>query len=200
MKGIILLNGAPYGGEIDADNALVYCCDGAYKWAKGKVRIDKNLGDFDSLEETPYPAPDEIYPSEKNFTDGEIALHKLLENGVDGIEIYGGGGGREDHFLGNLQLLYAALKSGKPAAMYTDNTEIYAVSGKIRLGKYKTATFSVLPFGGTVHIMDYRGLKYDYPETLSYGECRGISNIVESADAYLEVKGFALVIINRGKV
>ena len=48
MKGIILLNGEPYPYAIDAGNALVYCCDGAYKWAKSKVRIDKNIGDFDS--------------------------------------------------------------------------------------------------------------------------------------------------------
>ena len=112
MKGILLLNGDPYEGEIDAEGALVYCCDGAYAWAKGKVRIDKNVGDFDSLDEKPFPEPDEIYPSEKNFTDGEIALFKLIDAGVDEIKIYGGGGGREDHFLGNIHLLYRAYSAG----------------------------------------------------------------------------------------
>ena len=48
MKAIILLNGEPYRGAI-AEGAYVYCCDGAYKWAKDKVRIDENLGDYDSL-------------------------------------------------------------------------------------------------------------------------------------------------------
>ena len=33
MRGVILLNGEPYLGAIDCENALVYCCDGAYKWA-----------------------------------------------------------------------------------------------------------------------------------------------------------------------
>ena len=51
MKAIILLNGEPYRGEI-AEGAYVYCCDGAYKWAKDKVRIDENLGDYDSLQHT----------------------------------------------------------------------------------------------------------------------------------------------------
>ena len=60
MKGIILLNGEPYAEKIDDCGALVYCCDGAYRWAKGKLRIDKNLGDFDSLDEVPYPLPDEV--------------------------------------------------------------------------------------------------------------------------------------------
>ncbi len=200
MKGIILLNGDPYGGEIDARGALVYCCDGAYKWAKNRVRIDKNVGDFDSLDEVPYPAPEEIYPAEKNYTDGEIALFKMLEHGVSEIEIYGGGGGREDHFLGNIHLLYRAHEEGVRACMITERSLIFLAGGKIFLGDFKGTTFSVLPFGGRLHIMDSAGLKYRYPEALSYGECRGISNIVEDSAAYLTVSGNALVIINRGEV
>lgn len=200
MKGIILLNGDPYTGEIDAKDALVYCCDGAYGWAKGAVRIDKNVGDFDSLNETPYPPPEEIYPAEKDCTDGEIALSEMLRQGVGKIEIYGGGGRREDHFLGNLHLLYRAHVSGVPAEMINADSVIFPASGKIFLGKYTGKTFSVLPFGGVLHIMDSAGLKYPYPETLSYGECRGISNIAEDGAAYLTVKGNALVIINRGEI
>ena len=74
MKAIILLNGEPYRGAIDASSARVWCCDGAYDWAKGKVRIDENLGDYDSLSYMPDPPPAEVYPSEKNYTDGELAL------------------------------------------------------------------------------------------------------------------------------
>ena len=59
MKGILLLNGEPYSGAIDAEGAVVYCCDGAYEWAKDRVRIDKNVGDFDSLGYIPVPPPEE---------------------------------------------------------------------------------------------------------------------------------------------
>ena len=200
MKGIILLNGDPYEGKIDAENALVYCCDGAYDWAKGQVRIDKNVGDFDSVSEIPCPAPEEIYPAEKNFTDGEIALSQLIGAGADELEIYGGGGGRCDHFLGNLHLLYRAAECGINCVMVTADSEIYAVRGKIELGKFFSKTLSVLPFGGALHIMEYRGLKYDYPETLVYGSGRGISNVVTAEDAYIVIDGCALVIINRGSV
>lgn len=200
MKGIILLNGEPYTGEIDADGAVVYCCDGAYEWARGRVRIDKNVGDFDSLGYIPCPPPEEIYPAEKNCTDGEIALFKLIGEGVDEIEIYGGGGGREDHFLGNLHLLYAACKRGVRCKMVTENSIIFPATGKIPLGGYSGKTLSVLPFGGSLNIMDFRGLKYSYPERISYGECRGISNIAEDENAFLSVDGVALIIVNRGKV
>ena len=46
------------------------------------MRIDENLGDYDSLPIIPTPAPKEIYPSEKNETDGEIALHRAIAAGA----------------------------------------------------------------------------------------------------------------------
>lgn len=200
MKGIILLNGEPYTGRIDDGGALVYCCDGAYKWAKGKVRIDENVGDFDSLDIVPFPEPEEIYPAEKDFTDGEIAVKKMLAAGADEIEIYGGFGGREDHFLGNLQLLYLAHESGVKCVMISEKTKIFVSSGHISLGEYVGKTISVLPFGAPLHIMGSEGLKYGYPEVLRLGECRGVSNVVESGCASLDVRGAALIIINGGKV
>lgn len=196
MKGIILLNGEPYTKPINAENAVVYCCDGAYSWANGRVRIDKNIGDFDSLHQTPYPPPEEVYPAEKNFTDGEIALYKMLAAGVDEIEFYGFGGGREDHFLGNIQLLYRAHTAGVKCRAFTDRSVIFPAGGKIFFGEFKNKTISVLPFGGTLNIIDSEGLKYAYPQKIGYGECRGISNVVLNDGAYLTVDGCALVIIN----
>lgn len=200
MKGILLLNGQPYRGAIDADGAVVYCCDGAYEWAHGSVRIDKNVGDFDSLSYLPDPPPEEIYPAEKDFTDGEIALRKMLSAGVTDVEIYGGGGGREDHFLGNLQLLYYCASRGVTARMVNDNSLLFAATGKIALGKFRGCTFSVLPFGERLHIIESGGCKYAYPDFISLGECRGVSNVVQGDDAFVAVEGCALVIINRGKV
>lgn len=200
MKGIILLNGEPYEERIDCAGALVYCCDGAYNWARGKVRIDKNVGDLDSLGFLPDPPPEKIYPSEKNYTDGEIALIELLAQNVDEIEIYGGGGGREDHFLGNLHLLFRAHKQGVRSKMITSRSVIFPASGRISLGNYAGKTLSVLPFGGSLNIMGFKGLKYSYPPGVFYGECRGISNIVVENDAFLCVEGVALIIVNRGEV
>lgn len=200
MKGIILLNGEPYNGKIDGEGAVVYCCDGAYNWARGKVKIDKNIGDFDSLFITPDPPPEEVFPSEKDYTDGEIALFKLLDMGAGQIDIYGGGGRREDHFLGNLHLLYRAYMSGAKARLITNYSQIFVADGKIDLGGYIGATISVLPFGGGLHIMDYKGLKYAYPAQIGYGECRGISNIVLENPAHVTVEGVALIFVNKGEV
>ncbi len=196
MKAVILLNGEPYTGKIDAENAYVYCCDGAYKWAKGRVRIDETLGDFDSLNETPCPPPSKVYPSEKDYTDGELALLRAIKAGYSEIEIYGGGGKREDHFIGNLHLLYAACKRGVKAELVTDYARIFAGEGRIELNGLKGKTVSVAPFGGRAHIMECSGFYYPMPKTFVYGSTRGISNVVTRERAYFTAKGKVLVFVN----
>lgn len=201
-RAVLLLNGQPYEANIDCSNAYVMCCDGAYEWAKGKVRIDENVGDFDSLPYIPDPPPSKIYPSEKDYTDGEIAMRKLIAAGFDDIDVYGGGGGREDHFLGNLHLLYYAKEHGARARLVTERSVIFADGGLIELNGIKGKTFSVLPFGGTLHILDSKGFKYAYPDKIDYGMCRGLSNIAQSDCGYLKTgEGeCALIIINMGEV
>lgn len=197
MKAVILLNGEPYKGEIEADGAYVFCCDGAYEWAKNRVRIDENLGDYDSLSYLPAPPPTEIFPSEKNFTDGEIALLRAIKRGATEIDIYGGGGKREDHFIGNLQLLYAALSLGVRATMRNNHSLIFAGTGRICLDGFQGKTLSIVPFGGNAHIMESSGLKYPLCELdLVYGSTRGISNVAESDCAHILTRDRVLVLVN----
>ncbi len=199
-KVVILLNGEPYRGTIEAENAYVICCDGAYSWAKGKVKIDENLGDFDSLNEEPIPAPLKKFPSEKNETDGELAVDRALELGAADLIFYGGGGGREDHFLGNLHLLYKAKRAGVAAVLKTNGAEISLCGkGKQEFACRKGQTVSLLPFGGDAHIMDSSGLKYPMQDLwLRYGSTRGVSNLTESGGdfSFTVEEGYALCIIN----
>lgn len=205
MKGILLLNGEPYRKKIDDGDAYVVCADGAYNWAKGRVRIDENIGDFDSAAEPPVPPPSEIYPSEKDYTDGEIALGRLLSlfaaGKIDRAEIYGGGGGREDHFIGNLHLLYRACREGLPCTMYTDGAALSVRTGKFRLENVLSKTVSLLPFGGGAHILYNKGLFYPTDDlTLVYGSCRGVSNVGVSENAEIDCDGgFLLVAVNEEK-
>lgn len=195
-KAVILLNGEPYRGEIAAEGARVYCCDGAYEWAKGRVRIDENLGDYDSLPYLPDPPPAEVYPAEKNYTDGELALLRAVKDGAAHILFYGGGGGREDHFLGNLHLLYAACKRGVRAEMITNYARIFAAEGRTELVGLRGKTVSLVPFGGTAHILESGGFHYPLPERFVYGSTLGISNVVSGDRAYFDVRGVVLVFVD----
>ncbi len=205
MKGIILLNGDEYHGAIDDAHALVYCCDGAYNWAKGRVRIDENIGDFDSVCCTPDPPPERIYPSEKDYTDGEIALLRMLAKKVDRIEIYGAGGGREDHFLGNLQLLYKAYQSGVPAVIVTDYNRIFLFGEHfmpvLHLKERMGTTVSFLPVTETAKIGNASGFYYPLSGvTLKKGTCLGISNVVtEEAQTVECQRGTVIAFVNQKK-
>lgn len=196
MRAIVLLNGEPYRGAIEDGGALVLCCDGAYDWAKGRVRIDVNLGDYDSLSYVPDPPPAQVYPSEKNFTDGELALQRAMAAGADVIEFYGGGGGREDHFLGNLHLLYAACRRGVRAVMVTNYARIFAAEGSVELCGLQGKTVSIVPFGGPAHILESGGLYYPLPDTFVYGSTRGISNVITAERAYFKTEGVVLVFVD----
>lgn len=182
MRGIILLNGEPWQGEIEDGNAFVVCCDGALRWAKGRVRIDVTAGDFDSLGYVPQGA--QVFPVEKDSTDGEIALQMLLSRGCRQIDIYGGGGGREDHLFGNLQLLVAAHRAGAHAVMHTKYTDVSCGEGEICWKGQRGKTLSLAPVGERAHIMESEGLRYPLQDlTLTAGSCRGISNVVLSDEA-----------------
>ncbi len=196
MRAIVLLNGEPYRGAIEDGGALVLCCDGAYDWAKGRVRIDVNLGDYDSLSYVPDPPPAQVYPSEKNYTDGELALQRAMAAGADVIEFYGGGGGREDHFLGNLHLLYAACRRGVRAVMVTNYARIFAAEGSVELCGLRGKTVSIVPFGGPAHILESGGLYYPLPDTFVYGSTRGISNVITAERAYFKTEGVVLVFVD----
>ena len=120
-------------------------------------------------------------PWEKNFTDGEIALDLLIGKGCGRIDIYGGGGGREDHLFGNLQLLYAGFLRGVKTAMHTNCTDIYCAAGEIVWRGLAGKTLSLAPVGLSAHIVESEGLKYPLCDlTLRAGSCRGVSNVVES--------------------
>lgn len=200
MKAIVLLNGEPFKGKIDTDGAYVYCCDGAYAWAKGKVKIDETLGDFDSLNEIPIPAPSAVFPAEKDYTDGEIALLRAIKAGYSEIELYGGGGKREDHFIGNLHLLYQACEKKVKAVLVTNYARIFAAEGRIELNGEKGKTVSVTPFGGDAHIIDCDGFYYPMPKAFIYGSTRGISNVVTADRAAFTAEGKVLVFVNNEEV
>jgi len=201
MKGIILLNGEPYNGNIGSGD-LVYCCDGAYKWAKDKVKIDENIGDFDSLKETPFPPPKKIYPEEKDYTDGEIAMRQMINSGADEIDVYGGGGMREDHFLTNLHTMYYAFERGVFCRMITNYSVMFFIGQACEFKNLNGKTLSLIPFFGDCVVEESEGLYYPLKNlTLKIGQCGlGTSNVIISDNAKISgVRGVLLACIDRSK-
>lgn len=198
MKGIILLNGDPYSGKIITDGCYTVCCDGAMKWADAAgIKYDICIGDFDSLGFIPDNG--EVYPVEKDKTDGEIALEILLEKGVSEIEIYGGSGRREDHFFGNVGLLVRAFENGIKAVFKSDFTEFFVADSNVVIDEPTGTTVSLVPISAYVHINGTKGLKYEAKGlTVRMGESRGLSNVTTLSRSEIEItEGTALIFIVR---
>ena len=104
------------GGELNIKNItetpkegdLIIAADSGYLGAqKLGIRPDILLGDFDSLGDV--KTPDSVkrlqVPSEKDFTDTQLAVDTAIKNGATEIVIIGGLDGRLDHTLSNLAIL-----------------------------------------------------------------------------------------------
>lgn len=194
MKAFVLLNGTPPTNELlsrISKTDLVVCADGAYDYIKGFLTPDVLLGDYDSLSEEPTgQAANEVlyYPVEKDYTDGQLAVEKAVEMGADEIVIYGALGGRSDHFVSNLSLLYLAKIKGSFATIVSENERIMLVDGEVRLKLPVGTTLSLVPFFERAHILSTEGLKYVARDTdLLRENSLGISNVVTEESVVIRI-------------
>lgn len=131
---------------------------------------DAVVGDFDSADEIvlkefksrSLKTAWEIYRPEKDETDTELAIDTALRLGCTKLILLGATGGRLDHFLGNLHLLYAALKKGMEAAIVDERNWITVTeNGRIfEAGKLYGKYISFLPLSEEVKGITLTGFKY----------------------------------------
>lgn len=74
------------------------------------IKPDVLIGDFDSLETTYLTDNPDIklvqFPTDKDFTDTELAIHYASTINKNSVILIGGGGNQLDHFLANIQLVF----------------------------------------------------------------------------------------------
>ena len=130
---------------------------------------DYIVGDFDTVDPTvlerfqniPHIVWEKHRP-EKNETDTELARSRALTLGCDRLVFLGATGGRLDHMLGNLHVLYACLQSGVEAWIVDEQNKLYLLDeGKTFYreqlwGKY----VSFLPYTEQVAAITLCGFRY----------------------------------------
>ncbi|MGE6631358.1 thiamine diphosphokinase [Bacillus sp. NPDC077027] len=126
------------------------------------------FGDFDSVTEQELrdlqkqlPAL-HLFQAEKDQTDLELALDWAIKQKPTFIQIYGITGGRADHFLGNLQLLYKGIKHQQPVFLIDKQNIIQMFSpGSYEIKNDPDKKYvSFLPFGTSVENLTLKGFKY----------------------------------------
>ncbi len=79
--------------------------------------------------------PIHVYQAEKDYTDLELALDWALQKEPETIRMFGVTGGRADHFLGNIQLLYKALHKNTDVELIDRQNDIQMFTAVIQLKK-----------------------------------------------------------------
>ncbi|MDR2047641.1 MAG: thiamine diphosphokinase [Clostridiales bacterium] len=199
----VILNGLYAPEKIAA--AYIAAADGGYNLLRERGIVpDIIIGDNDSLR-NPSDVPPGVkrlnFPSDKDMTDGELALRHVAGAGFKNIRIYGALGGRADHAESNLALLCLAERLGARAAIEDGNTEIHYLGGRFKTFSAhipRNISVSVVPFYSFAHIISTKGLKYPVRDTRLFKySSLGMSN--RSVDENVEVnisKGCALIFIN----
>jgi thiamine pyrophosphokinase len=160
---------------------LIVAADSGYDLAVAQgFAVDVLVGDLDSIETEVIPTHVivERHPTDKNATDLELALSRVLVEKPQRIVVVGGAGGRVDH-----ELATAALLAGDEWAdveeidWVTDRGWAHVIRGRRILHADVGSVISLIPMGGPAHGVTTRGLRWNLGgETLHHGSTRGVSN------------------------
>ncbi|KPE49888.1 thiamine diphosphokinase [Chryseobacterium indologenes] len=164
-KALLFINGDAPESFPDLNNyGLIACTDGAFHYLKRMGfpldKLDFISGDFDSHSGSDEEMYQEkfILTLDQDKTDFHKALEIILEKSFSEIDVFGGSGGEQDHFLGNLTVAYG-FKDRMKIKFYDEFSEYYFISNHFKLKGVKNRMISLYPFP-SVHNITTRGLNW----------------------------------------
>lgn len=141
------------------------------------------------------------YPREKDWTDLEIGLDYLRTKDYGEIWVFGALGGRLDHTLANLALLYKGRQLGKELVLIGDGQAVTLLTAeeKIRIFPFPRGHFSLLPYPVTATGVRIRNAKYPLDQaTLELGSTRGVHNEFLAGPAEVSLDTGSVLVIVEG--
>jgi thiamine pyrophosphokinase len=193
---------------------LVVAADGGARLAERlRLRIDRWLGDGDSLDKGAIRAlrargvAVEVVPTAKDESDLELALDSAIEAGAADITILGALGGRLDHELANVALLAHPRLAGRRARLLAGDarvTLLVARGSAARRAATASGTFAgrrgdlvtLQPVSDAVRGITTTGLRYPLADgTLRLGPARGLSNVRTAAVATVGIRTGRLLVV-----
>ncbi|WP_186577513.1 thiamine diphosphokinase [Aquibacillus kalidii] len=180
---------------------------GALTIIRSGIHLDIAIGDFDSLstaEKEEVKNNSDLFlsfPVEKDETDLELALLQAIELFPKQLFLFGVTGGRLDHQMASVQLLYTLRKKSIKATIVDRNNSIELFfSGEHRVEKDKKYPYiSFIPFSKEVIGISLEGFYYKLSnKNIYWGSTRCISNQLNAETGTFSFKeGILLVIKSR---
>ena len=178
--------------EILKDKKNIFCADGGLKYALSVGVVPLEIwGDLDSVDKSLVEKAEKMgsrvieFDSRKDFTDGELIISEMEKRGFEKIVVLGGLGGRTDHLLTNLNLLFKF----KNVVFLSEKEKIFKVEKKMTIENEEGKTISFIPMSDTVEEITLTGFEYPLNKyTVKRGESICTSNIVRKSCAVIEFK------------
>lgn len=203
-KVLLFINGdAPKSFPDPEKYNLIACTDGAFHYLKQLnfplEKLDFISGDFDSHSGVDENVHEDkfIYTPDQEKTDFHKALEIIAEKGFENIDVFGGSGGEQDHFLGNLTVAYA-FRENLNIKFYDEFSEYFFIPKTFVLKEVKNKLVSLYPFP-TVEGVTTKGLNWTLTnENLSITTRIGTRNFAVEDEVLIEYeKGDLLIFIGR---
>jgi len=208
QSAIIFVNGELCNAQVVRQFALqadkIIAADGGLKhvFALG-LTPHLLIGDLDSVSADEVTRARELgcevrqYPVEKDETDLELALLAAVECGCGSIRLAAALGGRLDQTLANIYLLNLPQMDGVDARLDDGKTEVVLIRSTHELEGRAGDTVSLLPLSPLVRGITTTDLKFPLiDESLEFSRSRGISNVMLSSTATIEVTSGALLCVH----
>jgi len=206
LDGDLLGSDAWLAGLAKAADVVIAADGGAMKLAKAGRRPDLVIGDMDGVPEDAQRDLEragvklERYPTEKDQTDGELALDAAVKRGADEIVVAGAfGGPRLDHMAGNLLLLAGESFAAIDVALVTERATFRSLLGPgiLELEGAAGDWVTLAPVSEVARGVATDGLRYPLRhEELVRGSTRGVSNELTGSRGSVEVgEGLLLVAV-----
>ncbi len=213
MKICIVLNGEIENYKYIKDTIekndydFIICADGGANHTYNmNIVPDYIIGDLDSVS---YEVINfyknknvnfEKFPSKKNETDTEICVYLAQKLYAKEIHFIGALGGRIDHMIANINLLYYVRNKDINTKIISDKEDIYiAINEEVIIKGNKGNTISIIPINGDAKCVTLKKLEYplnDY--NMKFSIPLGISNVMLEDECSISVgEGSIIVIRNK---
>ena len=166
--------------------------------------VNAVIGDMDSVDEQLLADAQSAgaiiirAPRDKDATDTELALLFAAEHGARRIVVVTGGGGRLDHQLGVLNVLFHPRLAGIEVEMFWDTAHVRALRGPgtaMVRGRHGEVV-GLLPIGMEASGITTDGLVWPLNnETIPVYSTRGVSNKLIATEAHISLTHGQLLII-----
>lgn len=148
MRAIIVSGGKPPSKELLLNNLndkdfIIGVDKGCNTLYENGIIPNIIVGDFDSVDNDVlefYKEKNVLinkFRTDKDYSDTDLGYEKAKECGATEILLFGATGNRLDHMLGNIGILFKALKDKIDMKIIDDNNKIFLIDKSTKLkGKY----------------------------------------------------------------